>query len=317
MVTASAAPMICPHSQQKWWRASTVQVRVEREPVSLPRALTVALYEGPSSRRGERAPRRFTEGEEGAGTIVRDTWVWRVSRPGVRGGFVGRSRRPRAGSDDPPDKLAAALVAIGAGRTLVEAEQVHAGEVAHVTAQMLAGARDDGRGLPVRGVLELPGVDALVTDAPGPVLAIYVADCLALWLHDPRRGVIGLAHAGWRGLAAEIPAHLVHAALSYGGAVEELRVALSPSIRRCCFEVGEEVAAVFADVPGAVDRSRAQPHVDLLAVAQQQLREAGVPEGRIEVVPGCTRCDPERFASYRHDPQNCGRNVALIALASD
>lgn len=232
----------------------------------------------------------------------------------MRGGFVGRSRRPRAGRDDPPDKLAAALAEIGARRTLVEAEQLHGGEVALVTAGMLAEAEGDARGLPVRGIVELPGVDALGADAPGAVLAIYVADCLALWLHDPRRGVIGLAHAGWRGLAAGMPGNLVRAALSCGGAAEDLRVALSPCIRRCCFEVGEEVAAAFADVPGAVDRSRAKPHVDMIAVARWQLTQAGVRAQRVEVVPGCTRCDPERFASYRHDPQNCGRNVALIAL---
>lgn len=245
---------------------------------------------------------------------VTDTWAWRLSWPGVAGGFVGRSRRPRAGRDDPPDRLALALAEIGAGRTLVEAEQVHGGEVALVTAGMLAGAEDDARGLPVRGVLELPGADALVTDARGAVLAIYVADCLALWLHDPTRGLVGLAHAGWRGLAAGMPANLVRAALGFGGAAEDLRIALSPCIRACCFEVGEEVAAVFAEVPGAVDRSRPKAHVDMIAVARWQLMQAGVPQAGIEVVPGCTRCEPERFASYRHDPDHCGRNVALIAL---
>jgi len=246
--------------------------------------------------------------------IVQDAWAWRLSWPGASGGFVGRSWRPRAGSDDPPDKLAAALTELGAGPTLVEAEQVHAGEVARVTAATLGGAQEDRRGLGVAGLLELSGADGLVTDAPGAVLAVYVADCLALWLHDPRRGVVGLAHAGWRGLAAGMPANLVRAALGFGGRAEELHVALSPCIRACCFEVGEEVAAVFAGVPGAVDGSGAKPHVDLIAVAQAQLTQAGVAAARIEVVPGCTRCEPERFASYRHDPVNCGRNVALIAL---
>lgn len=247
-------------------------------------------------------------------TTVSNVWEWRLGWPGVTGGFVGRSRRPRAGKADPPDRLAGALAEIGAGRTLVEAEQVHAGEVARVTAGMLAAAQADARGLSIGGVLELPGVDGLVTDATGAVLAIYVADCLALWLYDPAGGIIGLAHAGWRGLAAGMPANMVRAFEQLGSDVAELYVALSPCIRACCFEVGEEVAAAFADIPGAVDRSHAKPHIDMVATARWQLGEAGVAPSRIEVVPGCTRCEPERFASYRWDPERCGRNVALIAL---
>ncbi|MGD9497356.1 MAG: polyphenol oxidase family protein [Armatimonadota bacterium] len=232
-------------------------------------------------------------------------WEHELSWPGVAGGFVGRSRRPRVGSDDPPDRLGAALATMGAGLRLVEAEQVHGARVARVTAHALAEQGDP---------VVLAGVDGLVTDLPGVALAIYVADCLAVWLHHPGVGVVGLAHAGWRGLAAGMPANLLRAALAFGGEAGELHVALSPCIRACCFEVGAEVAAAFEGIPGAVDRSGAKPHVDMVAVARWQLGRAGVPEGAIEVIDGCTRCEPERFASYRRDPEGCGRNVALIAL---
>jgi len=233
------------------------------------------------------------------------TWEHKLSWPGVAGGFVGKSRRPRPGSDDPPDRLAAALAEMGAGLTLAEAEQVHGGEVARITREMLR-----GRGRSV----SLPGVDGLVTDLPGVALAIYVADCLAIFLQHPPTGAIGLAHAGWRGLAANMPGMLVRAALeAFGGEAGELRVALSPCIRECCFEVGEEVAVAFDDIPEAVDRSLEPSHVDMIRVARWQLARAGVAEEGVEVMAGCTRCEPERFASYRWDPERCGRNVALIA----
>jgi hypothetical protein len=226
-------------------------------------------------------------------------WEYEFDWVGVKGGFVGRSTR-----DGRDELLLAAFEAMGGERTLVEAEQVHGGEVAVI-------GEDD---LTADGV-SVAGVDGLLTDAPGAALAIYVADCLAIFLGHEAAPAVGLAHAGWRGLVADMPGALVRAALdAFGGSAEDLRVALSPCIRQCCFEVGEEVAEHFDAIAGAVDRSREKPHVDMIAVATAQLREAGVPEGQIEVMGGCTRCDPERFASYRWDPQRCGRNVALVGV---
>ncbi len=226
-------------------------------------------------------------------------WEYGLNWSGVTGGFVGRST-----SSARDETLRNALAAMGGDRTLVEAEQVHGGDVAVIGADRLQA-----------GEVCVGGVDGLLTDAPGAALAIYVADCLAVFLSHESAPAVGLAHAGWRGLAADMPVTLVRSALeAFGGSAGDLRVALSPCIRQCCFEVGEEVAEHFDTIEGAVDRSREKPHVDMLAVATAQLREAGVPGERIEVMDGCTRCEPQRFASYRWDPQRCGRNVALIGL---
>jgi len=194
------------------------------------------------------------------------------------------------------------------GGPVVEAQQVHGGEVAVVSAAELAA----GRPQPTR----VQDIDGLLTDQRGVVLAIYVADCLAIFLHHRARPGVGVGHAGWRGLAADLPGAMVRTALAaWGGEGSDLSCALSPCIEACCFEVGEEVAEVFADLPGAVDRSRPRPHVDMRQVARAQLQAAGVPSEQIRDLPGCTRCQPQRFASYRWDPQRCGRNLALIALS--
>jgi YfiH family protein len=190
-------------------------------------------------------------------------------------------------------------------RRLVEAQQVHGADVAVIREEHLC-----------HGDMSIGGVDGLVTNGTGAALAIYVADCLAIFLSHEGGPAVGLAHAGWRGLAGDMPGALVRTALAaFDGDAADLRVALSPCIRQCCFEVGEEVAEQFDAYEGAVDRSREKPHVDLIAVARAQLLQAGMAEARIEVMDGCTRCDPERFASYRWDPERCGRNVALIGLA--
>ncbi|MCD6361709.1 MAG: polyphenol oxidase family protein [Armatimonadetes bacterium] len=236
-------------------------------------------------------------------------WEYRIEGwPGVVGGFVGRTRRPAPERPADAPKFASALEDMGLPEgPLVEAQQVHGARVAVIDASTFA-----GRPAPVR---RLEGVDGLLTDLPGQALAIYVADCLAVFMYHRARPGIGIAHAGWRGLAGDIPGEMVSTALRvWGGAPEDLSFALSPCIEMCCFEVGEEVAEVFDDIPGAVDRSGRRPHVDLRRVATARLVAAGVPAERIENLPGCTRCEPERFASYRWDPERCGRNIALLAL---
>ena len=231
--------------------------------------------------------------------------------PSVVGGFLGKTRRPSDRGFHEAPEMVAALADMGtAGWPLVEAEQVHGSEVAVVTSEMLHGTSEAG------GPLRLRGTDGLLTDQAGIALVIYVADCLAIYLHHRARPAVGLAHAGWRGLADGIAGKFARAALdAYGGKPADLAVILSPCIGPCCFEVGEEVAAHFDAVPGAVDRGPDRPHVDLRRVAVAQLQGIGIPLPQIEVRPECTRCDPDRFASYRAEGEGAGTNVALIALS--
>ncbi len=229
---------------------------------------------------------------------------------GVVGGFVARCERPVGGRLGDSDRYRAALSQMGlADGPIVEAQQVHGAGVTVVDRYLVGDAPEP--------VTRIEGVDGLVTDLPDLALAIYVADCLAIFMYHRARPAIGIAHAGWRGLADDMPGQLVRAALSaYGGVPEDLQFALSPCIEACCFEVGEEVAAVFEETAGAVIRDGERPHVDLRVVARARLHAAGVRDAQITEMAGCTRCEPERFSSYRWDPERCGRNVALVALSA-
>jgi YfiH family protein len=143
--------------------------------------------------------------------------------------------------------------------------------------------------------------DALWSDRSA-ALAIKVADCLPVSLIGD--GVIANIHAGWRGAAKGI----IDATLDALPATPH-SAWLGPSIRVCCFEVGEEVAAQFPN--DFVARGKAKPHVDIAAYAASRLRARGVQ--RIHDSGLCTRCDGSIFHSYRRDGPGGGRNLAILA----
>lgn len=200
-------------------------------------------------------------------------------------------------------RLAAA--ALGADpRRMVEAQQVHGRRAA------VAGPRDAGH--------TLPGVDALLTDSPGVWLAVHTADCVAVLVVDPVRPAVAAIHAGWRGIASGVvPAALAGLADAYDTAAARCLVALGPAIGPCCYEVDRPVADAMA---GAfwwpIASEPAGPgkwYLDLRAAIRGQLIAAGVEPGCIEVTPGCTRCQPDLYFSYRRE-RKTGRMAACVGL---
>jgi YfiH family protein len=138
--------------------------------------------------------------------------------------------------------------------------------------------------------------DAQATAEPGLAPLVMVADCLPIALSGP--GGVAMVHAGWRGLAGGIVtrAELVRAEAA----------AIGPGIGPCCYEVGEEVLAEFADLEGvAVGRM-----LDLTAVATRLLERAGVEQ--ILASGLCTSCNPELLFSHRRDGERTGRQAGLV-----
>jgi len=160
--------------------------------------------------------------------------------------------------------------------------------------------------------------DGLVCDRPGAVLGAFAADCTPILFADSVHRVVGAAHAGWRGTVAGVAQNLVARMVELGADPAEIRVALGPSIGPCCFEVGPEVIAEFtARLPGLpgmiVDGPRKQ-HIDLRRVQRALLAEAGVRPEHVDHTPPCTRCNPERFFSYRRDGKEGGIHMGFIGL---
>ncbi len=214
----------------------------------------------------------------------------------------------RSVGDDPAsvaqnhERLAAQL-GYAPGR-LFELSQVHGAQVQIVRGdeqpQLLR--RDEG--------------DALCTLAKGAAVGVRAADCLPLLVADPHTRAVAAVHAGWRGTVAGVVPAALRALMQLSAApAERLVAAIFPHIRACCFEVGGEVALqLSAAAPGqhVVRRDKPRPHVELAAVVRSQLATLGVAVAHLDDVPGCTRCEPERFFSFRRDGKLSGRHIAVI-----
>lgn len=169
-------------------------------------------------------------------------------------------------------------------------------------------------------VLRAQEADALVADG-GAAVGVRTADCVPVLVVDPRTRAVAAIHAGWRGVALDIAGAGVASLRELCGApASRLVAALFPHIQVCCFEVSDEVAQELVAVcpqPSAaaaivVQRPGERPHVDLAAILRLQLQAAGLASANIDFVSGCTRCDAERFFSFRRDGQASGRHVTAI-----
>ena len=155
---------------------------------------------------------------------------------------------------------------------------------------------------PARPAAEEDGQATALDDAAA---LVFVADCLPVMLVGD--GAVAALHGGWRGLAAGIVGEGV-AAMRELGAAGALTAALGPSARGCCYEVGEEVHAAFAGVPGARVGER---NLDLPAIARHSLAQAGVET--IHDTGLCTICaGDELFFSHRRDGGVTGRQAGVV-----
>ncbi|HEY9899670.1 MAG TPA: peptidoglycan editing factor PgeF [Pantanalinema sp.] len=159
--------------------------------------------------------------------------------------------------------------------------------------------------------------DVVITDRPATPVGVFVADCVPILMEDARTGAVAAVHAGWRGTAQKAVMAAVEAMEArFGTRPEDLRAAIGPSIKGCCYRVGPEVVAALAHLsaPGAVVRREGEAtFVDLQEANRQLLVSAGVAE--VHVSGMCTHCASDLFFSYRRDGERSGRMLAVIERA--
>lgn len=217
------------------------------------------------------------------------------------------------------------------GWSLVQVKQVHSSIVHAVTARTRNAVAGDGS----------------ITEVPQLLLAIKTADCVPVLLADVKRRAVGAFHAGWRGTAARIVEKGVgEMRRHFGSEPGDLRAAIGPCIRRCCYQVGPEVRAEFESqfsyaealfgevfdynslhvrypmlflskrAPGHGDAA-CELHLDLVEANQRQLQDAGLSGEQMSVIEGCTACDTRRFFSHRAELGKTGRMMAVIGISPD
>ena len=202
---------------------------------------------------------------------------------------------------------------------VVCAPQIHSDTVKYVT------AADRGAGVSKRSPDD-PGFDGFVTDVPGVILTVRVADCVPIILAGLREDgtpAVAAVHAGWRGTVAGIAARAVEKLESLGVRRGDIKAAIGAHIGPCCFEVKED----FTDaVSAARGRSFAERHVaarggslfaDLSGMNLEILAEAGVAEGSADVSPDCTACSPELYHSHRRTAGRRGAMGAAVLIGEN
>ena len=243
--------------------------------------------------------------------------------PGIRHAFFTRrggvstgiyeSLNGGQGSNDDPASVAenrarmAKALGVEAGH-LVACWQVHSPDAVLATAPW---SREDA-----------PKADAVVTRTRGIAAAVSIADCGPVLFADPEAGVVGAAHAGWKGAFGGVIAATVALMEQQGARRANIRAAIGPLIRQPSYEVGEDFVQRFLEADKAfvqffapADRAH-HALFDLPGFIALRLREAGV--GHVEDLGLDTYPDAERFYSYRrathrHEP-DYGRLIAAIAL---
>ena len=196
----------------------------------------------------------------------------------------------------------------------VTARQVHGAAVARV------GLADCGRGAREPGS-RLPATDALVTTEAGVALAVFGADCGLALLWCPQKPALGVAHAGWRGLAAGVLVRAVEELCALASVEpREIRAGLAPAIRACCYAVGPEVREALTRAPGNLATAFVargdRLWLDVEEACVGQLVAAGLSPDDVVRTGVCTACRRDLFYSARGDGEPTGRCV-LVAMMEE
>ena len=289
----------------------------------------------------------------------RETWLragFSTRAGGVTEAYGGRTlnlgwtREDDAGRVVENRRRFAAEVA-GREAALVGLRQFHSGMVRVVERGpggrlMAEGVESAAGGVDGRPVLR---GDGLMTDVPGVLLAVGVADCVPVLVVDRKRRAVAAFHAGWRGTLARIVERGVgRMRLRYGSEPEDLIAAVGPAIGPCCYAVGEELvsefesqfgyaAELFSEVydsdpvrekyPMLFLTARApghsnlgpQMHLDLWEANRRQLVDAGLREANVWVARECTACMREgealKYFSHRGENGFAGRGLGAVGIA--
>ena len=189
---------------------------------------------------------------------------------------------------------------------IVLSKQSHTDNIRIVTEE------DAGKGL--TKLSDIEDTDALITNIRNIALVIFSADCVPILMYDPKKEVVAAVHAGWRGSVSGIAPKCAELMKSrFGSTAEDIRVAIGPSIGKCCFEFGEEAVTYFDEKYYKKEQS-GKFKVDLWEYNKDLLINLGVKPENIDISGICTMCESERFYSYRAHREKTGRLGAVIML---
>lgn len=171
---------------------------------------------------------------------------------------------------------------------------------------------------------EYTDIDGLITDKPKKVLSLTFADCTPIYLFDLKKKAIGNIHSGWQGTVKQIAKNAIEKMIStYGSNPKDIICAIGPTIRKCHFEVEDDVKEIFLNqfkqisdiiTKGEIKQGKQKYYIDTVKINKNMLIEMGVLEKNIIDSGICTVCNSDLIHSYRKEGRYAGRNTALIML---
>lgn len=148
--------------------------------------------------------------------------------------------------------------------------------------------------------------DGLVTNQRGVFLGVKTADCLPILFYDPAQKIIGVCHAGYKGLLADVIPHTLKQMKDLGSSLNDILVGIGPSICDSCYNVEKERIDLFRkkypEMNNVYKEIGGKYYLDLRKIAQGILEKKGIVPEHIELAPFCTKENPTLFFSRRNEP---------------
>ncbi len=191
-------------------------------------------------------------------------------------------------------------------KSITAAKQIHSDKIRIIT--------EKEKGYGVSDPDNIFEADGLITNCKNIPITVFYADCVPILLAESDAGVIGAVHSGWRGTVLEIAGKAVQKMCrEFGADPKKIKAAIGPSIGKCCFETGPEVAEQFDK--GLIScEANGKFKVDLWEANRQILEANGVKAENIDILELCTICHSDTLYSYRTHGEGTGRMGAFICL---
>jgi len=159
--------------------------------------------------------------------------------------------------------------------------------------------------------------DGLVTGKKGIYLSLTVADCIPVYFYDEKNAIVGLAHAGWRGVIGGVVKNMVAKMQFLGSEAKNIQVQFGPSINQCHFEIKEDILDRFAGYEKYVAKKEGKIHVNLKGILFYQLSICGIRKENVFNDLECTFCHKRYFSFRRDKPSITEAMVAIIGFKAE
>ena len=163
----------------------------------------------------------------------------------------------------------------------------------------------------------IPMTDAIVTTTRGLYLGIQTADCFPVFLYAPKKNIVGIVHAGWKGAVHDILMKTTDYLINnFDVLPSQLFIAIGPGLQQECFEIRSDVYKQFPDKFLEKHPDTSKKYLNLSGFLEQQLISLRIPAEQIFIRRDCTKCNQENYYSYRRDGEKSGRMMGIIGMRS-